>query len=727
MSPPVLAITRPLAPQPVKPTDAPVLQPLHNSYPLKSTRSRRGTINAACRECRLKKLKCDGMRPSCQRCLVKGIDSCEYTVNPGETRFTALKRKNASLITEADRMHKFIEALRSASPSQAQEMLSHFRTAEDPANLSTLTLSQSDPHAQPSDRHDSDSSMSSGPSPPSNADTVQTPHTPRSRSANSHTKSNPSFPFDDDTLTVHNPHQPFSGYERPLPSVDILRKCINAFYTEAGKLFHVFSPSHIDIQFQILEDQDDKQALRVAVCELSAVAALGSQYIRESLSEGTQQNMYSAAKHLLEDVLTVDAHRAAKTCAMLCLINIMRKQKVAMTFVEMGLNLLTRPPIPQICPPNMERSQWIELRKTWRVLVFLETWLSSTLGYVSGLQLPKELTNVKNLEIEHEANLEEKVTTEMVKITIIKFDMLRLSLSFKGLSTLMVETITNDLNHWYQSLPREMRSADLSNDSEVSFELRRTIYYVKLLYFGARIMLLRRVLQSMHEQSNLLAGDEAMVNDLIAQANFAARESAKLFKTILVEGRVVKKCWVCIFQAYSSCVLILHNVAEMLFEQHLEGRPVSGLQDGLNLAVACLDFLQVCGQKDLAARQFHSTLSRCYTTLDSTVNGQLEFGPNVVNTARDLNELIRRPFKTPSQTSPEFCYLWQEKDQEDAQRQQYIDGLTIRDVANASNQSLCCDSWQRIDGIKNDGTLHDLLSGIRPGRFLPGFESSAWT
>lgn len=211
----------------------------------------------------------------------------------------------------------------------------------------------------------------------------------------------------------------------------------------------------------------------------------------------------------------------------------------------MGLNLLTRPPMPQVCPPNMERRQWMELRKTWRLLIFLETWLSSTLGYVSGLQLPKDLMNAKNLEIEDETNLEEKVTTEMIKITIIKFDMLRLSLSFNGLSTLMVRTITNELQHWYQNLPREMRLTEVADNPEISFELRRTIYYVNFLYFGAQIMLLRRVLQSMHEKNSLLAGDEAAVNDLIVQAKHAARESAKLFERLYVEGGIVQKCWVC--------------------------------------------------------------------------------------------------------------------------------------------------------------------------------------
>jgi len=729
MSPPVLVVARPLAPQPMRPADGSAMQPLHTNHPLKSTRSRRGTINAACRECRLKKLKCDGTRPSCQRCIAKGIDSCEYPVNPGETRFTALKRKNASLLTESDRMQKFIHALRDASPSRAQDMLRDFRSADDDDHgrakheMSTLTPSTFDGPPHLLHHQNSDSSISSGPSPPSNSDIPQTPNTSRSRSSNTNTntKSLPSFPSEHDNSLVQTPYQPFSDFERPLPSTHALRKCVEAFYHESGKLFQVYSRSHIEAHFQLLEAQGDKQALRLAVCELCAVAALGSQYMKEILPEGTEQTMYNAAKHLLEDVVTVDTTRAAKVCAILGMFNIMNKEKVAMTFVEMGLNLLSRPPIAQVCPPNMDRGQWIDQRKVWRVLVFLETWLSSTLGYVSGLKLLKDSMNPKNLEEEGDGNLEEKVTTEMIKITVIKFDMLRLSLQFKDLSALTVETITHELRYWHQNLPAEMHLTELENNPEISFELRRTIYYVNFLYFGAHIMLLRRVLQSMHEQSNLLVGDGTVVNNLIVHANFAARESAKLFTRLLVEGGIVQRCWICIFQAYSSCVLILHHVAEMLYEQHMGGQSVGNLEDELRLALACLDFLGVCSQRDVAAGKFHSTLTRFYATLHATATGQLDFGLEVINTARDLNELIRRPFKSSDQVSPDCCYLWQ------GGTQQNIDSLPIGDVANASDETLCCDSWQRIDGIRNDGMIQDLLSSTRPGHFITGFESSAWT
>lgn len=235
-------------------------------------------------------------------------------------------------------MRRFIDALRSASASQAQDMLRHLRTSDDGAAaadqlFSTLTSSASDGPSHSLHHRDSSSSFSSGPSPPSNSDTAQTPHTSCSRSSTTNTKSLAPLTFEDDTSLAETPYQPFSDFEKHLPSTEALHKCIEAFYDESGKLFHVFSRSHIEAQSQVLAGQGDKQAMRLAACELCAVAALGSQYIKETVPEGTEQNLYGVAKHLLEDVVTVDTTRAAKVCAILGMFNIMNKQKVAMTFV----------------------------------------------------------------------------------------------------------------------------------------------------------------------------------------------------------------------------------------------------------------------------------------------------------------------------------------------------------------------------------------------------------
>jgi hypothetical protein len=165
----------------------------------------------------------------------------------------------------------------------------------------------------------------------------------------------------------------------------------------------------------------------------------------------------------------------------------------------------------------------------------------------------------------------------------------------------------------------------------------------------------------------------------------------------------------------------------MLYEQHVGGRPGGNIEEELHLALACLNFLSVCSEKDVAAGQFYSTLNRFYATLNATAIGQLAFGLDTVNTARDLNDLIRRPFKNSDQANPDCCYPWQDQKKGQEQYQQNTDDLSIRDVANTSDDSLSSDGWQRIDGIKNDGMIHDLLSSMRPGHFVTGFESSAWT
>lgn len=351
--------------------------------------------------------QCDGVRPRCRRCIEKGVDVCEYTVNPGETRFTALKRKNANLVSDSDRMRNFIEALRSASPSEAQSLLQNLRTCDDPANaLELLTLPLPLPQSQPQSQSQqqfqplvcSDSDPSSSSAQPSSDTTPTTNASLESPTLLSDitgpSSQPPSSGFEHDILPIESSLQPFADFGTQLPSHDALKACVCAFYNEAGKMFHVFPLEQIESHFVTLAGQGDKQARRLAACELSAVAAIGSQYIKDVLTKGTERRMYSIAKHLLEDVVTIDSLRAAKVCALLGMFNIMSKEKVAMTFVEMGLNLLQRPSMTQICPSNVEQNRWVSARKTWRVLIFLESWLSSTLGYVSGLQLPPGAMNV---------------------------------------------------------------------------------------------------------------------------------------------------------------------------------------------------------------------------------------------------------------------------------------------------------------------------------------------
>jgi hypothetical protein len=141
------------------------------------------------------------------------------------------------------------------------------------------------------------------------------------------------LPTEYQDLTTKLPYQPFDDLETQLPTTSALRDCIGGFDAQAGKLFHIFTPEDIEAQFLVLSTRQDSQARCLAACQLCAIGAIGSQYIRDSVPEDTERKMYNVAKHLLEDVVTTDATRAAKICAMLAMFNVMSKEKVAMTFV----------------------------------------------------------------------------------------------------------------------------------------------------------------------------------------------------------------------------------------------------------------------------------------------------------------------------------------------------------------------------------------------------------
>jgi hypothetical protein len=55
---------------------------------------------------------------------------------------------------------------------------------------------------------------------------------------------------------------------------------------------------------------------------------------------------------------------------------------------EIGLSMARRQSQSTgVCPPSkVSEDDWVDYRKAWRALIFFSSWLSSTLGYISGVQ-----------------------------------------------------------------------------------------------------------------------------------------------------------------------------------------------------------------------------------------------------------------------------------------------------------------------------------------------------
>ncbi|KAH0271793.1 hypothetical protein KCU91_g7137, partial [Aureobasidium melanogenum] len=65
----------------------------------KVTKPKRSVVHVACACCRRLRIKCDGVRPTCQPC-ARRYEDCVYDVESNTTRSNALKRKNEELAKE---------------------------------------------------------------------------------------------------------------------------------------------------------------------------------------------------------------------------------------------------------------------------------------------------------------------------------------------------------------------------------------------------------------------------------------------------------------------------------------------------------------------------------------------------------------------------------------------------------------------------------------------------
>ncbi|KAM0708799.1 hypothetical protein Q7P35_005452 [Cladosporium inversicolor] len=90
-------------------------------------KTRRTLIESACTACQRRKSRCDGIRPACSRCQTLHTE-CGYNAEEGESRWSALLRRNRTLEHERNEARDFIAQIQSRAELEAQEMVHQLRT-----------------------------------------------------------------------------------------------------------------------------------------------------------------------------------------------------------------------------------------------------------------------------------------------------------------------------------------------------------------------------------------------------------------------------------------------------------------------------------------------------------------------------------------------------------------------------------------------------------------------
>ncbi|KAK4450192.1 nitrogen assimilation transcription factor nit-4 [Podospora aff. communis PSN243] len=569
------------------------------------------SVTQACNTCRRHKARCDGGRPRCGACTSKG-KPCGYEGEAGQSRQAAIKARLEAL-------EKLLNALQSKPQEEAQRLLQHIRSVDDIVSLSgqvgdvppSFNAALVDGLASGSVSCPSSTSRGSSPQTVGHGDSPPVLQPPE--------------------FTAQDPD---SLIRFILPKEDATRAAVRNFYACSGGLFHAFPQYQIEEYCRGIFDKDYRLDVsqRVAICCVSCVAAVGVQYYPTGSNKNVDRSsaalLYDISRHYFADILEEQPLEAIKVCAILAMYNVLEKSTAGLAYVEAGMGMSQRFATPgSPCVALLNQTQWEEFRIAWRMLLFLSSWLSSTLGYISESDDTSFQIVVPEASLEHDHNtpIGEIAQAEMTKISLLQARILRSHLALKVLTPDALDSALQTLQTWHETLPPQLLLANLGR-TDMSEQDRRTIFYAHLLYLGAIILVYRRVVSQVVQDSrvgtdiNLPTAAEVSLQPLagilLSQADkgmFAAKYTARILGLLLANRGIVQRCWLVIFQAHTSCVVILHSVAQ----KQLHNFPPAMWSDDLEHAQLCLDTLKYCGTIDPVALRFYNFLSEVYDKLAS--------------------------------------------------------------------------------------------------------------
>jgi len=580
-------------------------------------------VTQACHTCRRFKARCDGARPRCGGCAAKG-KPCGYEGEEGQSRQAAMKSRLEAL-------EKLMGALQSKSPEEAEELLQRIRSADD---ILSLSGSAADGEASCAAAR----SIASGSSGSSRGASGTHRTTTTSRlSSNASDSSGPTSTSQDtgssQTLVTSisalgSPHNRLGADSQAflfgffLPSAQSTWAGVQSFYSSSGKLFHVFSESQVQDYHKSVYGFDGKpnRSQKVAICCLCIVAAIGVQYNPGDFEKGSDGALYEVAHHLFASVVEESPLEAIKVCTLLAMFNVMNKATVALAYVETGLTMSKRQSQGTgVChPSSLTEKQWVDFRQVWRTLIFFSSWLSSTLGYISGSgdSTFEKLVPLAKPDFDNFNEIEQMVQAEMTKISLLKAGILKTHLAKKELTSSSMKGIMKELQEWHERLPDQMQLNKLG-DFNLAPGIRWSIYHIHLLNLGAYMLVYRRIAaQYVREfrDGNAITHKDPTAVSFIDQGVTAARDSARILGLLHHDKGIFRRCWLVIFQTHTSCVVLLHAVAQ----KQLHNFPASSWEDDMKQARNCLDVLGFCAESDPVALRFRIKLSGIYEALSDS-------------------------------------------------------------------------------------------------------------
>ncbi|KAJ4361744.1 hypothetical protein N0V95_001637 [Ascochyta clinopodiicola] len=521
--------------------------------------------------------------------------------------------------------------------------------------------------------------------------------------------------------------------ENHLPSEELVRRSMHAFIRGTGSLLFMWTYEQADaIIDRVYRPKNKIDAMDLAEC--FTMAAMGAHYDMDCFPDRIRKVLYaSGTLHFHERTTRIDYLRTMRLLLSMSFYALLEKHMSARYLIAAGLQI-ARWKCPPLHPTSTGavNENW---RKIYRSLIFMDSWLSYTLGYGSEVT-PQDVSVRVSFNNNHSLSdrkqvactaerlasdlIDELIHTQTSKIGLIAAEIAK-TLAAPELATREnVDMLTRKLEVWRVEVPLILQLPTLTSEtpSELSLYQRRAILMVHIMYLGAVILIYRQLLVATAEgqltdgAANHLTYSSQDARRFRNECAIAAQTIARILRLISFDGTLTRRCWLVIYWAFTASIVLLHSASTKLLDgQH------DGVELDLGFAKECMDMLEPCRSLEPVAARYLDTLWPLYDSLRDVHQRAvgraktsffylLQADPNQLSTAIPLSKSEMGPI------AEKLSVLLTDPFGQEANIKNHYAATTAADdlFRNTSSSSLIIDSVARFASPNRGAAVHsDIL------------------
>ncbi|KAK8177857.1 hypothetical protein IWX90DRAFT_422134 [Phyllosticta citrichinensis] len=402
-----------------------------------------------------------------------------------------------------------------------------------------------------------------------------------------------------------------------LPPEETVRKGAQCCIVGTGCIIYLVSSDQLDAMLdQVFRPGPvDQKSLIIAL----VIAATGAHYDCDCMPEPIRQGLYASAIWAFEYSLSkFNDYSIMQFLLLFSVYSLLEKHMAIRHIIIAGLKI-SRWKFPTLEEDLPERTDQKSARKVMNTLIFMDCWLSTTLGYKSDVSVedlkhawipPCECTSINDA-----------IHAQGSKIGLVSRDIAELTVhqAATDVRAEHISRLTEKLDAWYNELPPSMHLSiliDQNKYSVVNFFQRRAILMLHMFYLGAIISLYRQVLLNasnarIQSRWNLDVA-YTQVQDYRARCSMAAQQMTRIMSLIDFTSFMTRRCWVLIYWSFHSCTVILFNSAQQILDGD---HNTAHLTADLASAKLCIDTLDNCAQAEPVAAKHLALIQPLYEAL----------------------------------------------------------------------------------------------------------------